>query len=263
MNDEQMQFFYEIFDASMPRLGPGDDASTVWALGTVLSALRPRTAGQAPMALRTLDLGCGTGAQTLQLAKHLDGTILAVDNYQPYLDELQRRTQAEGVSSRIKTWLKDMGALGLEDGSFDVIWSEGALYCMGFQEGLAACRRLLAPGGCLAVTELCWLRPQPPAECHDFFTAGYPSMADVQTNLAAMGACGFTILDHFILPERAWWDLYYRPLEPRLQGLRERYAQDPGKLEVIELIQKEIDIYRKYSDYYGYVFYVMQRSEGN
>jgi len=29
---EQMEFFYEIFDASLPRLGPGNDASTKKAL---------------------------------------------------------------------------------------------------------------------------------------------------------------------------------------------------------------------------------------
>jgi SAM-dependent methyltransferase len=261
MNDEQMQFFYEIFDPSLPRLGPGDDASTAKALGEVLSAVHHRevSPNPTPAELRILDLGCGTGAQTIQLAKHTDGTILAVDNHQPYLDELRRRAEAEGVSGRIKTWLRDMGALDLDEESFDVIWSEGALYCMGFREGLAACHRLLVPNGCLAVTELCWLKPSPPAECHEFFMAGYPPMADVEANLAAIRACGFTILDHFILPGLAWWDPYYGPLELRLQGFRERYAQDPQRLEVVELIQKEIDIRRRYADYYGYVFYVMRR----
>jgi len=88
---EDMQVFYEIFDASLPRLGPGDDASTRRALSTLLSA-RPRGGDVASAArLRVLDIGCGTGAPTIQLAKLIDGTILAVDNHQPFLDELQRR----------------------------------------------------------------------------------------------------------------------------------------------------------------------------
>jgi len=46
MNDnEQMEFFYEIFDASLPRLGPGDDHSTKQALDVLLST-RPKITDQ-------------------------------------------------------------------------------------------------------------------------------------------------------------------------------------------------------------------------
>jgi cyclopropane fatty-acyl-phospholipid synthase-like methyltransferase len=193
------------------------------------------------------------------LASHTDWTILAVDNHQPYLDELSRRAEVAGVSGRIQTWLRDMAGPDLEEGSVDVIWSEGALFCMGFREGLAACHRLLAPKGCLAVTELCWLKPQPAQECHEFFTAAYPPMTDIPSNLAAMDACGFTILDHFVLPESAWWDRYLHPLEKRLVRLRAEYSGDPMRIEVIESIQKEIDICRKYPGDFGYLFAVMQR----
>ncbi len=259
MNEQQMQFFYEIFDPSMPRLGPGDERATLKALGQVRSATSRDKAVSHRSPLKALDLGCGNGGQTIQLARHTDWTILAVDNHQPYLDELLRRAEVAGVSGRIQTCLKDMASLDLGEASIDVIWSEGALYCMGFQEGLTACHRLLAAKGCLAVTELCWLTPQPAPECRDFFTAGYPPMTDIPANLAAMRACGFTILDHFVLPESAWWEPYYRPLEPRLAGLREKYSGDSMRIEVIESVQKEIDIYRKYRGAYGYLFAVMQR----
>jgi ubiquinone/menaquinone biosynthesis C-methylase UbiE len=256
---EHMQVFYEIFDASLPRLGPGDDASTRRALNTLLSA-RPKGRDVASASrLRVLDIGCGTGAPTIQLAKHIDTTILAVDNHQSFLDELQRRAKAAGVSERIQPCLKDMRALGMEDASFDLIWSEGALNIMGFREGLKACHALLAPGGSMAVTELCWLRPDPPAECQLFFDRVYPAIADIDANLAAIKACGYEVIEHFTLPESAWLEPCYLPLEERLRPLREKYASDPEKLGVVESIQTEIDVYRKYSSFYGYVFYLMQR----
>ena len=96
------EFFYRIFDASLPRLGAGDDRSTVQALD-MLRSVKPGLTDK----IRVLDLGCGNGAQTIQLAKHIDGTILALDNHQPFLDELQRRAEAKGVSEKIQLWLKD------------------------------------------------------------------------------------------------------------------------------------------------------------
>jgi SAM-dependent methyltransferase len=261
MNDsEQISFFYEIFDASLPRLGPGDGLSTMQALNVLLST-RPKLTDE-PGSVRqsVLDIGCGNGAQTIQLAKHIDGTILAVDNHQPYLDELQRRAEAEGVSDKIQLYPRDMCDLGLAEGSFDLIWSEGALYFMGFREGLATCHSLLATGGLMAVSELSWLQPDPPAECHQYFVDEYPAMVDIDTNMATIKNCGYDLIGHFTLPESAWKESFYHPLEDRLQSFREKYVTVPERIEMIDLVQMEIDFYRKYSGYYGYVFFMMQHS---
>ena len=194
----------------------------------------------------------------MTLAQHTEGSILAVDNHQPYLDELQRRAAAAGVSARIQVSLRDMRSLEKSDGPFDLIWSEGSLFVMGFREGLAACHSLLAPGGELAVSELCWLRPDPPADCRRYFDMAYPALADIEANLAVIRACDYEVIGHFTLPESAWWEHYYHPLEERLRTLRKRYAADTEKLSLVESIQMEIDLYRQYSAFYGYAFYVMQ-----
>ncbi len=248
-------FFYEIFDASLPRLGPGDEASTERALTTVLAAL-PGGVG-AP--LRVLDIGCGNGPQTIILAKRLNGSILAVDNHPPFIEELRRRAAAAGVEAKIQVALRDMQSLSKDDGPFDLVWAEGSLFVMGFREGLEACHGLLEAGGGLAVSELTWLRSEVPAECRQFFAQVYPALTDIAGNLATIEACGFDLLEQFAEPESAWWEPFYGPMEKRLGLLRGRYVEDVEKLDLIEAIQAEIDCYRQYSAFYSNVFYVMRR----
>lgn len=248
-------FFYEIFDPSLPRLGPGDASLTRKAF-----QMLPESFRQSGREIRLLDIGCGTGVPTIELAKHIDGTILAVDNHQPFLDELHRRAEAEKVSGKIEPYLGDMFHLEFEDGSFDLIWSEGALYMMGVQDALKMCHRLLKSGGFLVVSDMVWLKPDPPEPCRQYLEAECPSLVDIDASLAMMEECGYEVLGHFPVPERAWWDNYFRPLGDRVRLLREKYGStDPEKVTLLEMIDQEIEYYRDYSSYYGYEFFLLKR----
>jgi cyclopropane fatty-acyl-phospholipid synthase-like methyltransferase len=258
-DDERMQFFYEMFHSSLARLGPGSEASTLEALNTVLAAKARDEPSGTNKPLRILDLGCGTGPQSLVLARHVDGRILATDLQQANIDALRARAEAQGVAGKIETRVQDMRTLEFPEGSFDLIWCEGALFCMGVREGLARCRDWLSPGGFFAITELCYLQPDAPLECRRFIEGAYPVITDVETNLSAMRDCGYTVIDHFESPVSDWLDEFYNPLERRLDMLRERYAGDAERLDLIQGIQKEIDNYRAYSAYYGYEFYILRR----
>ena len=247
-------FFHEIFHISLPRLGPGNAAMTTRALDIAL-----RSGHHLDDSARILDIGCGTGAPTLQIAQRTAGAITAVDDYQPHLDELTRRARKAGLGDRIHTRCMDMAQLSEEDQRFDLIWAEGSLSLMGFAEGLAMCQRLLVPGGRAGVSDLCWLRPDPPAECRAFFDVVFPAMMDVESNLRLIRDAGLEVIEHFPLPETCWLDSLYAPLEERVKELRGCNRDDAERIQLLDSIQGQIDLYRRYPGSYGYEFFVMRR----
>ena len=243
-----MDIFFELHQ-DLPREGPGDNPSTRKAL-SLLTELPPQPS--------ILDIGCGPGMQTIELARCTNGTIIAIDTHQPFLEKLKQQAQAEGLSDKITAINMSMFALDFEAKRFDAIWSEGAIYIMGFEQGLRACQPLLKPKGYVAVTEISWLRPQPPSELQAFWAANYPGMRTVEENLEIVRAAGYRQVRHFVLPTSAWWEGYYTPQEARIAMLRDKYRDDAEAIQLLDESQLEIDLYRKYSDWYGYVFYIMQ-----
>lgn len=251
MNEQDMLTqIYRVFSPSLPRLGPGDDGSTQRALEMIPAEIRRADR-------HILDLGCGNGAQTLCLARLLAGRITAVDIHQPYLDALAARAQAAGCAGRIRPVCADMAAITLEQGPFDLVWCESAIFIMGFENGLRHCRRLLEKGF-LALTELNWLGKERPQECLDFFARENLPVLEIGGSLELIKAAGFRPLGHFVLPESSWWTDYYAPLARRLVELREAFPGDLPLLEMVGLLEEEIDVFRRHARAYGYVFYVMQ-----
>lgn len=245
MNDRFMEIFMEIHQ-DMPRQGPGDKASTLKALALL---------DDLPDTPEILDIGCGPGMQNIDLALAATGRITAVDSHQPYLDQLAEKAVELGLEHRIHPVNGDMNALDYPPGSFDLIWSEGAIYITGFDNGLRNWKPFLKKGGYLAVTEMSWLRDGPPTKLAEFWNVGYPQMRDIKGNIQAVKDAGYEMTGHFVLSENSWWDNYYRPLEKRLIVLREKYAGDPEAAEAFAAEEKEMDLYRRYPDYAGYVFY--------
>ena len=249
MAEERSQaLFFELF-SGLPRQGPGDAESTRRALALV-PGVGPGT--------RVLDLGCGTGLQTRVLARASGARVLAIDNHPPFVDELNRRAAAEGLADRLEARVGDMGRLGLPPACFDLVWSEGAIYVVGFEAGLRLWRELLAPGGHVAVTEVCWTRSDPPPAVPLFWQQEYPAICDVASRLAAIDAAGYESVGHFTLPPSSWWDDYYRPLEGKLSSFRVGHRDEADAQALAEQVQREIDVWREFSDCYSYEFFVMR-----
>ncbi len=249
MNDDRaVSLFFELF-SGLPRQGPGIPDATRRALA-LIPPLGPTA--------RILDLGCGTGAQTLVLADATAAAIEAIDAHPPFVAELNARAERLGLSPRVRARVGDMARLEYPPGTFDVVWSEGAAYSMGFDAALESWRSLLVPGGHLAVSELCWLTREPAPECRDFFASEYPAMRDLDAVVAAGVPYGYRTVGHFVLPPSAWWDDYYQPLERRLEAFTDRHRDDPVALEIAGQTAREIAIFTRHHEAYGYVFVVMQ-----
>ncbi len=246
---EGMEYFYELFEA-LPRCGPGDNESTRRAFNMIPTL---------PKQPFILDIGCGTGVQTIELAKISHGKIIALDNHQAFLDKLMETAQDEEVTEHIIPKNMSMLEMDFDENTFDLIWSEGALYFMGFQNGLRRCHQLLKNSGYLAVTECVYLSSDPPAPVIQFFEREYPDITGVKGKIELIQHEGFSLISHFTLPESSWFDSYYLPMEEVLSRLNEKYQGNKIALGIFEGMKDEINLYREYSDFYGYEFFIMQR----
>jgi ubiquinone/menaquinone biosynthesis C-methylase UbiE len=245
-----MDLFFEVHQG-LPREAPGSDADTQRAIELLPSMDNPRI----------LDIGCGPGAQTLMLARHLGGDVIALDTHQPFLDDLRSRARSSGLSDHITLVNRSMFEMDFEPYSFDLLWSEGAVYIYGLEKALDDWRVLLHKGGCIGLTEAVWLQENPPPEIAEFWDAAYPEMRPVREILDLISSLGYGLLGHFVLPESSWWETYYQPMQARIETLRKKYAGNEEAQEQLDEEQREIDLYRRYHAWYGYAFFVMQKEE--
>ena len=247
--ERKMEIFFEIHSDN-PREGPGSNEATQRAFDAMTGL---------PKEPVILDLGCGPGMQTIHLAKISGGEISAVDNHAPFIDVLKANAAEAGLSYNIDAVEASMLDLPFEENIFDIVWSEGAIYQIGFEKGLRDWKRFLKPKGYIAVTEASWLKSDPPAELAEFWATGYPDMMSVEENIEIIGRCGYELIEHFTLPVSAWWDDYYDSIKKRLVALREKYKGDEEAEAVFAAEETEMSLLEKYFDYYGYEFYIMRR----
>lgn len=246
-----MNLFFELYE-SLPRQGPGNRASAEQALSLCKNL---------PSSPAILDLGCGAGAQTLYLAELTSGTILAIDRHAPSIERLQATIAARGLSQRAQAQVGDMAHLNLPPQSFDLIWSEGALYNLGIENALRICHGLLRPGGYLAFTDAVWRKENPPPEVKAGFDADYPSMAWVKDVLTNIERTGFEQSGHFTLPDEAWWNDFYTPMQHRIAEMRIKYENDSEATALLDQLAQEPEMHRRYSDYYAYEFFVARKDQ--
>ncbi len=243
--------FLEIY-GTLPRAGPGSTEDTLRALALVSSDPGPRT---------VLDLGCGPGAQTLVLAEALpDASIIAMDLTPKMVIEAGRRIAEAGFGERVQVKRGDMFGPIAPPATQDLIWCEGAIYFAGVERALRTWRPLLSPNGVIAFTEPIWLHPSPPENLVAWWRDEYPAITDESGVRDAVSAAGFDTVGSFPLPAAAWWDEYYGPMENRVAEFRARHGGDAVASEIAEEAEKEIDTFRRFSDYYSYGFFVVQPS---
>lgn len=252
MNEPSPRFweiFFEVYE-NLPRPGPGNRVCAARAVGFCRDL---------PEFPSILDLGCGVGGQTLQLAELTEGSIVAVDNHSPSIERLRTAIAERGLSQRVSGVVGDMACPEQPLEEFDLIWSEGALYSIGLRKALNICHGLLRPGGYLSFTDAIWRRENPPPIVKASFDLDYPAMGWLEDDAAAIEDCGFDLVGHFTLPDEAWWDDFYTPMEARIIELRGKYVEDVEASAILDRLAEEPEMHRRYSDFYAYEFLVAQR----
>lgn len=237
------------------RQGPGGEKET--RLAIELAGLDRDTP------VKIADIGCGTGATTLLLAEELNAQITAVDLFPEFLENLTSRAEERGVADRVTTLVGSMEELPFKDEEYDVIWSEGAVYNMGFEKGVSYWRRFLKPGGTLAVTEITWLTATRPAELHEHWQREYPEVDRASAKMRILESCGYTPGGYFFLPEHCWRENYYRPLREGFASFLERHSGSDEAAGIVEAEEREINLYEKYNSFYSYGFYIGRKLAPN
>jgi len=233
------------------RQGPGGDAETEKALFlAMIDQVAP---------LKIADIGCGTGASTLMLANQLNAQITAVDFLPDFLAVLDGRAQNTGLSDKITTLAGSMDNLPFEDEEYDVIWSEGAIYNIGFKKGVKDWRRYLKVGGLLVVSEITWITASRPLELQKYWDAEYPEIDVASSKISELEKAGYSPIGYFILPAHCWLDNYYRPLQKSFKDFLDRNGNSEEARAIVEAENREIEMYEKYKTHYSYGVYVARK----
>ena len=232
------------------RQGPGGDDQTRLALElSGLDRFKP---------LVIADVGCGTGSSTVMLAENLNASIVAIDLFESFLDVLSEEAQIRGIADKIKTLACSMEDLPFDEESLDAIWAEGSIYNVGFAKGVGYFNRFLKPGGILAVSEITWLTTERPEEIQQHWHAEYPEIGTASDKVTVLENHGYSLKGYFPLPITSWLDNYYEPLENSFAGFLSRHDSDDARA-IVEAERLELALYRRFSAYYSYGFYIAQK----
>ena len=184
-----------------------------------------------------LDIGCGSGIPTLELARLCDGEITGIDIDERALGELTGEADKAGLAERVKALKCSVTDMKFPDESFDIILSEGSIFTVGFKEGLRKWKRLLKPGGFMIV--------------HD-------EEGNLRKKLKTVKDCGYLLLDHIILDRNTWWREYYHPLQ---QLITETLSQCDDKDKIPETVkndEREIRSFESSHSGNSSVYFIMQ-----
>lgn len=254
MNDNKHSVIHEFdfsligeFFKNLERQGPGSEQVTQLALQLTGINLSEE--------IKIADIGSGTGGQAFHLAKHTQGTIEALELMPEFVKIFREKVKHSEYSSRINVNEGSMFDLSFEENSLDLIWAEGSIYHIGFEKGLEEWKKFLKPEGIIAVSEASWFTDAPPKEIYDFWNDNYRGIDMISNKIRQMEKAGYKVMAHFILPEESWWN-YFNPIRKHTPDFLREYSNNKSAEGLAKMLNGEADLYKKYKDYYGYVFYI-------
>ena len=245
IHEFDLNIIYDFFSTT-ERQGPGSPKETLKAL-SFIDGLTEKS--------RIADIGCGTGGQTMVLGENTLCEITGVDTWTDFINQFNQNAQIRNLQDRVKGIVGNMENLHFREEELDLIWSEGAIYNIGFERGLNEWRKFLKKGGYIAVTENTWFSEERPAEIQDFWQNAYPEIDTISNKVAQMQKAGYLPIATYILPETIWTD-YYNWQTLRRESFLKKYNGNKAIEEFVSSMQYEAELYYKYKAFYGYMFYI-------
>jgi SAM-dependent methyltransferase len=238
------------FFSHMERQGPGSPEITLKAL-----SFTDNLTDKSLIA----DIGCGTGGQTMVLAQHTPGRIIGLDLFPKFIDQFNGNAMKLNLQDRVHGITGSMDNLPFQKEELDLIWSEGAIYNIGFERGLNEWRKYLKTGGYIAVSESSWFTDERPAEINDFWMDAYPEIDLLPNQVARIHKAGYLPVATFIFPENCWTAHYFASKSKAREIFLNKYEGNKAAQELITSQSYEEELYRKYKEYYGYVFFIAKK----
>lgn len=238
----------------LDRQGPGRPEETIRAL-SFIDGLNQES--------KIADLGCGTGGQTLVLAQHAPGQITGLDLFPRFIDLFNANMARHQLQNRVNGVVGSMDQLPFQSEELDLIWSEGAIYNVGFERGLTEWRKFLKPGGYVAVTDASWFTSERPEEIEQFWTEAYPEIDTIPGKVATLQKAGYVPVAAFVLPECCWIEHFYVPQIKAQDLFLKKNAGNAFAEGLVANERREALLYQQYKSFYGYVFYIGKKIKGS
>ena len=233
--------------SNLERQGPGSPEVTIKALSFINNLTKDS---------KIADIGCGTGGQTFVLAQNAPGQITGIDLFPAFIDIFNDHAEKLNLQNRVKGIVGKMENLPFQNEELDLIWSEGAIYNIGFKRGLEEWRKFLKTGGHLCVSEASWFTEERPDEINKFWQNAYPEIDTISNKVDQVQKAGYIPIATFILPENCWIEHFYNLQISAQKIFLKKYPGNKTAEELVAYEKHETELYNEYKEFYGYVFYI-------
>ena len=99
-----------------------------------------------------------------------------------------------------------------------------------------------------------------PEEIEQFWIDAYTEIDSIGNKIAQIQQNGYRLVATFVLPDECWTENYYVPQRRAQEIFLSRYSNNDTAKDFINNQRREAELYSKYKAYYGYVFYIAQKT---
>lgn len=185
-----------------------------------------------------LDVGCGSGVPTIELVKISGGYVIGLDTDDTSLDLAHRKIKEMELHNRVSVIKNSILSMDFPKECFDIIWAEGSIFVIGFENSIKNWYRFLKQKGFLVI--------------HD-------ENKDKNKKIGLIEKYGYILISHFDISDRIWLHEYYYPLELLIQRYRSKYPFDSKLIKELYTDQVEIEKCKSNSIIFSSYFVILQK----